>query len=438
MELNSNSKRSKLSMKLVSLILICSTFFALLATLFQIIYEFSQDVRRVSSGIDYVEKSYVSSLSLSLFKFNNKQIEAALEGIVKLEGIEYAHIEIIGEGASSDKFEAGAISDENNEIKKFPLSYKIIGEEVSHLGDLVIYVSYKEIYRRLFDKLLIILSTNLLKTLLVSFYMFFVFHYFVIRHLIAISEHALKIAKNRITKPLKIEREGFLSQEDEIDVVAKSINSMQICLVEQEEEQKSLSASLKSAIDSENAANKSKNEFILNVSKNFVAPIDAIVSDVKKLGGGGYLIEGSSANEITERIEKSAEKLFQLTQEIIEFSLTKVDVSKFNKESFHLLEFVEKIIEFSRSELLDKNIRIRKKFRKLDLLYADKQKISQVFKYLLSYVIHFTQQGREICFTIEQEPQKYMFKIESITSYDSDNSEKTLLSKVRVFRFLFI
>lgn len=219
---------NSLSIRLLSYILACSTLLAALITVLQLFWDYRQDVGQVEDSLSQIESSFLQPIASSLWNLDEEQIKVQLEGIMNLPSMRYVEVkEVMGIRRSSwsllaRKGELRHIS------REFNLTYQ--GEVV---GKLFVASSLEMIYHRLWEKSLLIMGSQTIKTLVVSFCILFIFYYKVVRHLNRIANYTEELKPGQLDTPLVLEgRTTDILKPDELDLLAASINRMRLSLAQ--------------------------------------------------------------------------------------------------------------------------------------------------------------------------------------------------------------
>ena len=217
---------NSLSIRLLSYILACSTLLAALITMLQLFWDYRQDVGQVEDSLTQIESSFLQPIASSLWNLDEEQIKVQLEGIMNLPSMQYVEVkEVMGESAV--KLVSLGTERENYDIsREFNLTYQ--GEVV---GKLFVASSLEMIYHRLWKKSLLIMASQTVKTLVVSFCILLIFYYKVVRHLNRIANYTEQLKPGNLNIPLQLEgRQSGNLQPDELDLLAVSINRVRISL----------------------------------------------------------------------------------------------------------------------------------------------------------------------------------------------------------------
>jgi two-component system, sensor histidine kinase PdtaS len=202
-------------------ILLFSSLITLTATGLQLYLDYSYDINSLEQGFDQIETSRRKSIIHSIWVSNQRQLRIQLEGILELPNVQWVAIRE-SEGSS---FSLG-IRESNSAIsREYPLYYTYRGKRIS-LGSLHVVASLDGIYSRLWDKALVILVSQTIKTFLVSGFIFFLFYLLIGRHLLTLVGFANKFDPNALPEPIVFDRRKP-DPPDELDQVVTSMNQMQ-------------------------------------------------------------------------------------------------------------------------------------------------------------------------------------------------------------------
>lgn len=217
---------SPLSFRLLAYILLFSSVFTLISSAFQVYSDFRNDVSLVDERMSVIETSYASSLASSLWALDQKLLQIQMEGILSLPDIVHLRLHI----QPDSEIVMGKLS-EGIETKThgFKLYHK--GETVSELGKLTITASFADIYKNLRRKVVIILTTQFLKTLMISLLIIWIFRHLVTRHLSRMADYASRFSLRNANEPLCLDRRDTpANRQDELGQVVEAFNTMRLTL----------------------------------------------------------------------------------------------------------------------------------------------------------------------------------------------------------------
>lgn len=216
--------KNSLSVRLLSYILICSSLLAVLITLFQLLFDYYNDVEKIESGINQVESSFLQPLAVSLWNFDKEQIDIQTKGIINLPYMEYVKVnEVIG-NTEVALLHQGTIKEQYDISRKFDLVHQ--GQVV---GTLFVAASLEEVYNSLIEKSVVILISQTIKTMVVSVCILIIIYYLVIRHINKIAYHTRNIKLSAHNKNLVLDgrHRHVSSSSDELDELVYLLNKMQ-------------------------------------------------------------------------------------------------------------------------------------------------------------------------------------------------------------------
>lgn len=223
---HSQSVRSPIGKRLIIYIVLFSSLITLCITALQLYRDYNIDIEHIHTELKQIENVHLNSLTSALWTSNTKLLQTSIEGILKIQDIQF--IEIRDKKKVWAK--AGEIKGENNIQRNYPMRYHHRSKVVD-IGTLTVNVSLDGVYQRLLDKVWVILISNGIKTAFVAIFIYFLFYRMVTRHLSTISAFSEKHDPLSNNTPLSLDRDHVI--HDEFDAVVKSINDMHARLSEQ-------------------------------------------------------------------------------------------------------------------------------------------------------------------------------------------------------------
>lgn len=215
--------RRPIARRLIVAVVLFSSFITLITTAIQLYFDYEHDIDQIESEFEQVETSYLESLINNVWVSDGEQIQTQLDGLLRLPDLEYLGITVDG----AVEWSAGTPRSENVISKKYPLIFRYRGQDRT-IGILQVTASLDAVYKRLIDKILIILLSNGVKTFLVAGFILFTFQYLVTRHLQAIADYVRSLGNaHPATSKLALERGDGSAAEDELDDVVSAVNQMQ-------------------------------------------------------------------------------------------------------------------------------------------------------------------------------------------------------------------
>ncbi|MCG8435733.1 MAG: EAL domain-containing protein [Gammaproteobacteria bacterium] len=219
----------RLGLRVLTAILIFSSVFTLVATAFQLYLEYRKDVGAIEQRLHNIEAGYANSLAASLWNLDERQISEQIKGIHQLPDIDYVEVE-------SDTGRRYTMGDTNTESRLqhlvIELTYSDAEAQAYPLGRLIVVADLSRVYSRLWDRLLVILGTQAIKTFTVSAFILFVIHILVTRHLASLANYARTLRLRNLHEPVKLDRrQSAENRPDELDEVVRALNDMRYSLL---------------------------------------------------------------------------------------------------------------------------------------------------------------------------------------------------------------
>ncbi len=231
--------------KLLVYILICSSFFTLLGTSFQLYVEYRSDVSDIQKGFEQIENSYVNTIAASLWDINIDHVKIQLEGALKLPGMRYLEVVEMSFGAAGPVASVGEIPKNEDIIeKKFPLIHVIDGKSVE-VGQLRAIADLNNVFKRLEMRVFVVLLTQAVKTFLVALFILMIIHYMITRHLQRMAEYVQELDLSTLDRELVLNRRRRNVMPDEIDRVVDAFNEMRLNLIGDIAERKKVEEALR-------------------------------------------------------------------------------------------------------------------------------------------------------------------------------------------------
>jgi signal transduction histidine kinase len=216
--------RGGIGPRLLARVLLFSLAITLVLTLFQLYLDYRHDVRAIESRMSEIEGSYLQSLGEGLWNLDRRQLELQIEGILRLPAIRFVEVrETTDRGdpmvVSGGRHQAQAAV--RREFRLFPTAR---GEQ-QPLGVLSVEATLDEVYRALVDKAILILTSQGATIFLASFFIVYITHRLVTRHLTALAGFLRKYDLRQPPPPLRLQRRAP-KDKDELDHVVAAFEIM--------------------------------------------------------------------------------------------------------------------------------------------------------------------------------------------------------------------
>jgi two-component system, sporulation sensor kinase E len=151
-------------------------------------------------------------------------------------------------------------------------------------------------------------------------------------------------------------------------------------------------------------ANRTKSEFLTNMSHELKTPLNSIIgfSDLLKEGIAGSLNEKQS--RYVQFISSSGKNLLEIINDILDLSKAEAGDEDLNIEEFSINESLNKVISIILPQTQERNIKLNYSSENRTLwIAADESKLQQIMSNLLSNAVKFTPAGGSIDITLKQE-----------------------------------
>ncbi|MFA7257888.1 MAG: ATP-binding protein [Aeromonas bestiarum] len=214
--------RNGLSYRLLSYILVCSTVLAMIITVLQLAWDYRKDVAVIEDSIGQIEASFLQPIAASLWNLDEEQVKVQIEGIMNLPNMQFVMVKEMLGNSEVPLLTQGVERESYDISREFNLTYQ--GEVV---GKLFVAASLEQIYQRLIEKSVLIMVSQTIKTLVVSFCILIIIYYLVVRHLNRIATYAQKFNLDRLAIELTLEGRPLPRKKpDELDTLVATLNQM--------------------------------------------------------------------------------------------------------------------------------------------------------------------------------------------------------------------
>jgi len=221
-------RRDTIAVRLIIAIVGFSSFIAIFTTAVQLFVDYRQSIDRIDRDLAYVKAVNLAPISKSLWDLAEETIQLQLDSLISHPEIEFVAIHVDGRIV----WHAGQEPDGDVIAVQYPLVYSS-GVLDRDLGTIEIVAGLSNIYQQLFENAIVILGTNLLKTLAVAAFMYFLFHMYITRHLIALADHARRIGLMDSGDSFRFAgMSGEDQREDELGYIASAMEQMRTNLKE--------------------------------------------------------------------------------------------------------------------------------------------------------------------------------------------------------------
>lgn len=158
-------------------------------------------------------------------------------------------------------------------------------------------------------------------------------------------------------------------------------------------------------------ADKVKNEFLANVSHELRTPLNSILGFSEILENGMYGELSSKQKEFVDEIRVSGLRLLGMINEILDISKIEAKAMKISRSRFSIDVLYTEVCNVLAPLAAKKNIRMIKDYEDDFEIYADYQKMQQIFYNLVSNAIKFTPENGEILLGAENKKSRIVLSV---------------------------
>ncbi len=158
-------------------------------------------------------------------------------------------------------------------------------------------------------------------------------------------------------------------------------------------------------------ADKVKNEFLANVSHELRTPLNSILGFSEILENGMYGTLNEKQKEYINEIRVSGLRLLGMINEILDISKIEAKAMKISRSRFSIDVLYTEVCNVLAPLAAKKNIKMIKDYEEDFEIYADYQKMQQIFYNLVSNAIKFTPEGGEILLGAENKKSKVILSV---------------------------
>ena len=198
--------------------LLFSVASTLVLTLSQLYLDYRRETGTIERRMAEIGASYRNSLGEGLWNLDRRQLELQIEGILRLPAVRFVEVRETTDRGDPLVVSGGAHSDGAAVSHRVPLTRPDRGD--SQLGVLTLEATFDDVYHTLRDKAVAILTSQGATIFVVSFFVFYLTHRLVTRHLTALAGFLRNYDLRRPPPPLRLQRRTPTDKDELDDVVA--------------------------------------------------------------------------------------------------------------------------------------------------------------------------------------------------------------------------
>lgn len=204
----------RLARRMLAWILAISAVAALIATSIQLFFDYRRDLSELEQGMHYIEQNQLPGLSDAAWNFNIPSMQLQLDGIGRSQWVSGASIQYGPKQAAELK--TGTVSGSK------PFSFEL-HRNGAIVGTIYIWPNLDVLYRRTVDRFVIVLSTQIGKSLITTFSIFVLMTWLITRPLTQMAQFAQSFQPGQLFRPFRLRRRET-SSPDELTVLVDALN----------------------------------------------------------------------------------------------------------------------------------------------------------------------------------------------------------------------
>jgi signal transduction histidine kinase len=206
------AKKKSLNNLIISYVISFTFIISFLFLAYDIFTEFEKNQSQKVDTIDQVSHSYLEFITAALWEYDVKRINIVLKSLTLFEHIDY--VELVAHGNS--RFTKGVMPVNDSNIEKVII---VVKKGTREIGMLTIFVSNEIFYSKIVERLFFLFISRLLKTFLLSIFLYSLLKRLVINPLARMKTEIQKSEEGDI-------QIGRVNSEDEISFLVASINKL--------------------------------------------------------------------------------------------------------------------------------------------------------------------------------------------------------------------
>jgi len=178
---------SGIGLRMLLFVILFSFGTTLILTILQLYFDYRRDAHAIEERLNEIGHSNLDVIATSLWSIDDTQLRTILSGLLRLPDIQALEVTEEIEHASTLVILAGEKQKHPAISRDYPIIYTMNGL-TQRIGTLHVEATLDNVYRRLIDTAIVIMTNQAIRIFLVALFILFLFYRLVARHLTAISE----------------------------------------------------------------------------------------------------------------------------------------------------------------------------------------------------------------------------------------------------------
>ena len=218
----------------------------------------------------------------------------------------------------------------------------------------------------------------------------------------------LSEANSNLQKEINVRKQA----EEEIRKYAEELLISKELLEEKARELTRLNSQLGSSEKELKELNASKDKFFSILAHDLRSPFTSLLGLSEFLESEVPSLSKDELQLFASSISKSAKGVYNLLENLLDWSRVQTGRIEFSPEEFKFGEIVESIVSLNNSNLVKKKINVKTLIGKEDLVHADKKMIETVMRNLISNAIKFSHHKGSIAIKSEKLGSNFRVSVE--------------------------